>query len=110
MGLEAVALGRRLAVIADRDRQEVILDVRVFDACFRTQEGSALEMVGGTEPGFEQQPFETDQALGEQVQLRVKADRLGAFLLDIELKMVLQIGTDAGAVRQNLDTMLAGFR
>ena len=53
-------------------------------------------MVGGAEPGLEEQPFGADQRLREQVQLRIERDRLQQFLLDVELHMVLQVLPDAG--------------
>ena len=43
MGLETVTFGWRLAVIADGDRQEVILDVRIVDARLGSEEGGTFE-------------------------------------------------------------------
>ena len=53
MHLEAVRGRRGAAVIADRRRQEVQLQVGVGDAGARADEGAGLEMVGGAEPGAE---------------------------------------------------------
>ena len=91
MRLEAVRLGRRLAVVAHRRREEVVLDVGIVDAGRRAHEGRRLELVGGAEPGLEEQPLRADQRLGERVEHRVERDRLGRFLLDVELQMVLQV-------------------
>ncbi len=105
MRLEAVRLGRGLAVVAHGGRDEMILDVGVVDAGRRAHEGCRLEMVGGAEAGLEEQPFGADQRLGERVEDRIERDRLERFLLDVEFHMVLQIAPDAGAVGDDLDAV-----
>ena len=58
-------------------------------------------MVRRPVPALEEQPFQADQALGDEVQVPVERDRLQAFLLDVELQMVLQVLADPwqGVVR-----------
>ena len=47
----------RAAVIARRDRQEVILQVGMLDAGMAADEAAGLEMVGGAETGAEERPL-----------------------------------------------------
>ena len=58
--LVAVALGRRRAVVPDRDRQEVEHQVGVVDVLVAAGEAAALEVVGGAEPGAVDQPVVAD--------------------------------------------------
>ena len=57
MGLEAVALDRGAAVVADGERQEMVLDVGVVDAGGGADEGGGFELVRGAEAGLGQQPL-----------------------------------------------------
>jgi hypothetical protein len=99
-------IGRGLAVIADRAGQEMKLDVGVgYDARRRADEAAALELVGRARPGLEEQPLRPDQRLGEQVPVFVERDRLDAFLLDVELEVILQIGADARPVGDDIDAV-----
>ena len=52
------------AVVADRHRQEMKLDVRVADAGAAADEAAGLEMIAGAEPVVAQQPARTDQERG----------------------------------------------
>ena len=45
MQLESVPFGRGLAVIADSDRQKMVLDVRIADTSRRADEAQRLELV-----------------------------------------------------------------
>lgn len=47
----------RLAVIADGNRQEVILDIGIFHTRLGADEGGGFKMVCCTVAGFEEQPF-----------------------------------------------------
>src|SRR5690606_10193627 len=98
MRLEAVHLGRGLAVIADRGRQEMILDIWVLHPRAGAHEGRGLEMVRGAEPGLEEEPFRANEDLRKEPEARVQGDRLAAGLLDIEFQMVLQVSAYAGQV------------
>ena len=103
MHLEAMALGGRLAVVADGDGKEVILDVGLLDAGRRAKEGAGLELVGGTEPGLEQHPLRARHPLPEPRKPGIEGDRLQADLLEIELHVILKVGADARAVGLDLD-------
>src|SRR3546814_19602852 len=50
MGLEAVGPGRVGAVVIHRDRQEVILQIRVLDPLAAADEDAGLELVAGAAP------------------------------------------------------------
>src|SRR5882724_12249080 len=67
MGLETVARLTRTAVIAGRNRQEMILQVRMLDAGMAADESSGLEMIGGAENGAEERPLDADQELSQRV-------------------------------------------
>ena len=83
VGLEAVRLGRRLAVVADRHRQEVVLDVGVLDPRLGADESGGLEVVGGAVALLEEEPLRADPGLREKVQVLVERDRLLAPHLEI---------------------------
>src|SRR6186713_1021385 len=95
MHLEAVRIGSRLAVIADGDRQEMILDIRLLQPRRGTQEGAGFELVGSAEAALGKQPLCTSDTLPEPWQPGIERHRLGRDLLEIEFHMVLQIGADA---------------
>ena len=63
MKLEAVPLGRRRAVIADRDGKEMILDVGIGNTGRRADETKGLKLVRGAETTLEEQPFRADPRL-----------------------------------------------
>ncbi|ENN86115.1 hypothetical protein RHSP_32539 [Rhizobium freirei PRF 81] len=107
MHLEAVAPGRRLAVIADGNRQEVILDIRLLDAGRRAQERTGFELVGGAEPLLEEQPLRARDPLHVPGQPGIERHRLHADLLEIEFHMVLQVRADARSVELHLDPHVA---
>ena len=107
MGLKAMPIGRRLAVITNGDRQEVILNIGIVDTRFGAHKGGAFKLVGGAKTGFEEQPLSADHRLGKQIQLRIERNRLGAGLLDIQFQMILQIAANAWTVGQNLDSVFA---
>ena len=106
VGLEAVALGGGLAVVAHGEGQEVVLDVRVLHAGAGADEAAGFEVVGGAEAIPEQEPARADQALGDKVPVAVERDRLAALHLQVDLQMVLQVGADAGPVGDHIDAVL----
>ena len=96
-------LGRGGAVIADRHRQEVILDVGIGDPGRGPDEPKGLKLVGRPEPGLEEQPFRPIRALAK-AEMAVEGDRLQAGNLEIDLKMILKIGPDTVPFCQRRDT------
>src|SRR5208282_5558106 len=76
MGLEAVLPGERRAVVGDRHRQEMELDVGMADARARADEAAGLEMIGGAEAASAGQPIEADPRARNEAGLAIKRDRL----------------------------------
>ncbi len=67
VGLEAVARIGIAAVIIDRDRQEMILQVWVLDARRRADEAAGLELVRGADAAPQEQPVGADPKLISRV-------------------------------------------
>ena len=99
--LEAVHLDRVRAVVVDRNRQEVILDVRPQIVVARADETARLEVVARAEAGAIQHPFEADLRLVPPLERRVQRDRLLALVLDIHLQVILQVLADTGQVEHD---------
>ena len=95
MGLEAVGVHRVAAVVVNRDRQEMVLDVRPLEALVGADETARLELVAGARAGAQEQPLRPDGRLVVPFQRRVQRDRLGAFVLQVHLQVILEIGADA---------------
>ncbi len=104
--LEAVLVDLLPAVVGDRDRQEVVLQVRVLHAGAAADEAAGLEVIGRAEARPEQQPFDADGALGDEVLRRMERDRLRARVLHVGFDVVLQVRADAGNVRHRRDAEL----
>ena len=80
--------------------QEMELDVGIVarPAAERTK-AARLEMVGGAEPGLEEQPLRADQRLAKtSSSCELSVIGCDAFLLDIDFQMILQILADARPV------------
>ena len=60
-------------------------------------------MVGAAKTGFEKQPFQTDKTFTEQVQFAVQAYGLLAFVLKVDLQVVLKIFTYSGEFMQDFN-------
>ena len=110
MGLEAVGFDRVAAVVVNRDRQEMVLDVRPREALVRADEAARLELVAGAGAGADEQPFRPDGRLVVPFQRRVQRDRLGAFILQVHLQVILEIGADAGDIGHLGDAQLVQQR
>ena len=95
MRLKSVFLNGRSPVVADRERQEMVLDVGPANARTRADEGAAFEMICSTRPVMEHQPAQADQCLGPWSGCRIERDRLTARDLEIKLQMVLQVLSNA---------------
>ena len=103
MGLKPMPFGCGLAIIAHRDRQEVILDIGVFDTGFGPDKGGRFKLVRRAHASFGEQPLRPDHRLREDIPMLVERDGLACRHLDVQLKMVLQVLTDTRAVRHNVD-------
>src|SRR5215471_11541419 len=105
MHLEPVLRNDSAPVVADRERQEMVLDVGPTHARARTDKGAAFEMVRGTWPVMKHQPAQANQCLRPWFSCRVKCDRLAASDLEIKLQMVLQVLSDAWSMTVDGDTV-----
>ncbi len=110
MRLETMPVRHRAAVIGDGERQEMELNVGIGDAGAAADETAALEMVGRAKPVLAQQPARADRELRQRVHRGIERDRLGAFHLEIEFEMVLQIFADPGQIMDHIDTVRPKLR
>jgi hypothetical protein len=84
MHLEAMALGHGLAIVAHRDRQEVILDVGIVHPAVGADEGTALELVRSTKPSAGEQPLRPHRRLAQKVPVFVKRYRMLRGILHVD--------------------------
>src|SRR6516164_5963449 len=91
MHLKAMAPNRSLSVVADRERQKMVLDVRPANARTRTDERTAFKVVRRPRPVMKQQPAQPDERLRQQFRRRKQRNRLAARHLKVKLQMVLQV-------------------
>ncbi len=98
-------IGGGLAVIADSDGDEVILDVGVIDACAGANEGAAFELVGRSGAGAGEEPLRADKGFAEKIPVFVKGYGLGRGHLDIHFQMVLQVLAHARTVGDHGDAV-----
>src|SRR5471030_1298157 len=101
--LEAVLFHTVAAVVVNRDRQEVVLDVRPIEFFAGTDETAGFELVAGADAGAVEQPLGTDGRLVVPEQRRVQRHRLGAGVLQVQLKVILQVFADARQVVDHRD-------
>ncbi len=106
MGLEAVAVMGVAAVVADRHRQEVELDVRPFELVAAADEAAGLELVAGTDAAAEEQPLGADRRLVPPLERRVQRHRLQTLELQVHLQVVLQVLAYAGQLLHQRDAEL----
>ncbi len=93
--LEAVHLDCVGAVVVDRHRQEVILDVRPRIVIAGADKAASLEVVARADAGALEHPFQPDGRLIAQQQRRIERDGFLALVLHVHLEVVLQILTHA---------------
>ncbi len=103
MGLEAVLFHTVRAVVVNRYRQEMVLDVRPLEFRTGADEAAGLELVAGADAGAVEQPLCTDGRLVPPQQRRVEGHRLGAGVLQIEFQVILQVFADARQVMYHGD-------
>ena len=110
MGLKTVLPGEHGAVVGDRHRQEMELDVGVSHALARPDEAAGLEMVGGAEAAPAGAPGEADQPSRKEPGMAIERDRLFRGDLESELEMVLQVFADPRTLGDDLNAERAQFR
>ncbi len=92
VGLEAVDLDRVAAVVVDGHGQEVVLDVGPVERVRGADETARLKVVGGTDAAVEEQPLCADGGLVPPFQRTHHRHGLQAFVLLVDLEVVLQVG------------------
>ncbi|MNV82020.1 hypothetical protein D3C71_1757310 [compost metagenome] len=110
MGLEAVLPDRVAAVVIDRHRQEVVLDIRPLELGAGADEAAGLELVAGAGALAEQQPLGADRRLVPPLQRRIERHRLLAGVLQVQLQVVLEVLADPGQVVHQRDVEVAQQR
>ncbi len=101
---------RVAAVVVDRHRQEMELDVGPGELRAGADEAASLELVAGTDTLAGEQPLRTDRRLVVQLQRRVQRYRLGAGVLQVHLQMVLQVLPDTRQIVDQGDVQFAEQR
>ena len=85
----------------------MVLQVRPVEFGVAADEAAGLELVAGADAGAQEQPLGTDRRLVVQLQRRGQRDRLLALVLQVHLKVVLQVGADARQVVYQVDVRAA---
>ncbi len=106
VALEAVLFHRVGAIVVNRHRQEMVLNVRPGELCAAADKTARFELVAGADPGAAEQPLGADLRLVPPLQRRVERHRLFALVLQVHLQMVLQILTHAGEIVDHRDIEL----
>ena len=104
MHLVTVTTSGRGAVVTHGNRQEVVHQVRPLDVVIAACESATLEGVRGTRTRTQEQPLSTDKRTTPQFQLWIERNRLLTTVLDVNLKMVLEILTHTREVMNGIDT------
>lgn len=106
MRLKTVARSDRLAIIAHGDRQEVILDIGVFDPALVRMKAQASNWFDAPRPLPVRSHCAPTNALPQRLPVFVKGYRLAGRKLHIDLKVILQVRPHTLAVGNNVDPML----
>ena len=105
-----MALGKRLAIIGNRKRKKMKLDVGIGEASPAADMAAGLEMVGGAKTLARRQPFHPDRGLAQQRHPGEQRHRLCAGELDIKLQVIHQVFTDARAGVHDRNAVFGQFR
>ncbi len=109
MDLVAVATRQRFAVIGNGQRQKMELNVGIDNARAASNMTATFKMVGGTQTAMGEQPFGANLGFAKQSNVLIQANRLRAFLLDVQLQMIHQVFTNTRAVLQHFNSVIAQF-
>ena len=107
VGLETMLVHGVAAVVVDRHREEMELDVGPGELRARADETAGLELVAGADAVAGEQPLRADARLIEQLERRVQRHRLGAGVLQVHLQVILQVLADARQFMHQRDVQLA---
>ena len=105
MGLEPMAFRCGLAIVAHRNGQEVILNIRVVDSLVRPNEGGTFKLVRRPKASLAKEPLRPNPGLAQKVPIFEQGNRLLRGKLKLELQVILQVLTHTGAIRNHLDAM-----
>ncbi|CCK14201.1 protein of unknown function DUF140 [Cronobacter universalis NCTC 9529] len=111
VALETVRFDGVRAVVVNRHRQEVVLNVRPGELFAAADKPAAFKVVAGADTGAVKQPLRADFRLVPPFQRRVERDRLFTFVLQIHLQVILQIFADARQIMHHRNiTLFQQFR
>ena len=91
MNLKAVTIKSRATVIADRSRQEVVLNIRVSETGTGSDKPAGLKVVGRPQAGFGEHQLCANPEFREPSQIAINGNGLFASILEIHLQVILQI-------------------
>jgi hypothetical protein len=92
------------AVVVNRHRQEVVLDVWPLELFAGADKTARFELVAGADARAVEQPLGADCRLVVPFSASgIQRNRLGARVLQVHLEMVLQVLADARQVVNHLD-------
>ncbi|CCK06833.1 protein of unknown function DUF140 [Cronobacter sakazakii 696] len=106
VALESVRFDGVGAVVVNRHRQEVVLNVRPGELFTAADKPAAFKVVAGADTGAVKQPLRADFRLIPPFQRRVERNRLFTFVLQIHLQVILQIFADARQIMHHRNIKL----
>ncbi len=96
VALKTMLFHRVRAVVVNRHRQEVILNVRPLELLAAADKPACFEVVARAHARAAKQPLRANLRLVPPLQGRVEGDRLLTFILKIHLQVILQVFTHPG--------------
>ena len=109
MRLKTMAGGQPLAIIRDRQRQKMKLDIGVFDSSPATDKPAAFKMIARPQTILARKPAQPDSQLGQRPHGGIQRDGLCAGNLKIELQMILKVFANTLPVHQHVNPVFAQF-
>ena len=102
IAVAAAALGQR-PVVAHRDREEVVHQVRVLHLVVAAHEAAGLEVVRRAGATLAEQPLQPDQRPPLHREIGRHRHGLAGLVLDVDLEVVLEVLPHPGQVRDDVD-------
>ncbi len=106
VSLETVLLNALGAVVVNRHRQEVVLNVRPFERFAGANKTTGFKLVARADTCTEEHPLGTDGRLVPPLQRRIQRHRLGAGVLQVHLQVILKVLANARQVMNHRDIQL----
>ncbi|CCJ88366.1 protein of unknown function DUF140 [Cronobacter turicensis 564] len=104
--LETVRFDGVRAVVVNRHRQKVVLNVRPGERFAAADKPAALKVVAGADTSAVKQPLRADFRLVPPFQRRIERHRLFALVLQIHLQVILKILADARQIMHHRNIKL----